>query len=56
MSTKDFHNVRIDQLNVIENEFKDKAERIKVNKIKYNLVFFFSIFNKKIYLFFHLFI
>lgn len=30
MSTKEFHNVRVDQLNVIENEFRDKAERIKV--------------------------
>ena len=30
MSTKDFHNVRVEQLNLIENEFKDKVERIKV--------------------------
>lgn len=30
MSTREFHNVRVEQLNLIENEFKDKAERIKV--------------------------
>jgi hypothetical protein len=30
INNKEFQNVRLEQLNLIENEFKDKAERIKV--------------------------
>jgi len=30
VSTKEFHHGRIEQLNVLENEFKEKADRIKV--------------------------
>jgi len=31
-STKEFHSARIDQLNAMENEFKDKAEKLRVCK------------------------
>jgi len=34
MTTKEFHNSRVDQLNLIENEFKDKAKRIEVKIIR----------------------
>ena len=55
VSTKEFHNARVEQLNLIENEFKDKSDRIKVNKFCVFLELLKKQINFFIFIFFNLF-